>query len=207
MKTRVLIVDDEPLARERLRQLLESEPDIEIAGECADGRSAVETISKETPDLVFLDVQMPELDGFGVLTEIQGERMPAVIFVTAHDKFALKAFEVHAVDYLLKPFDRQRFQTALRRALDQIQHHQTGELSHRLTALLAEVKPESKRLERLAIKSSGRVIFLKTDDIDWIEASDNYVSLHVGSDTHLHRETMSALAEQLPPKKFLRIIR
>src|SRR6266478_6735460 len=207
MKTRVLIVDDEPLARERLRQLLEGEPDIEIAGECADGRSAVETISKETPDLVFLDVQMPELDGFGVLEAIGRERMPAVIFVTAHDKFALKAFEVHAVDYLLKPFDRQRFQTALRRALGQIQHHQTGELSQRLTALLAEVKPESKRLERLAIKSSGRVIFLKTDDIDWIEAADNYVSLHVGAETHLHRETMSALAEELSPKKFLRISR
>src|SRR5947209_12544081 len=117
MKTRVLIVDDEPLARERLRQLLEAEPDIEIAGECADGRSAVEAINHERPDLVFLDVQMPELDGFGVLEAIGREHTPVVIFVTAHDRFALKAFEVHAVDYLLKPFDRERFQTALRRAL------------------------------------------------------------------------------------------
>jgi len=206
MKTRVLIVDDEPLARERLRQLLESEPDIEIAGECADGRSAVEAITNKRPELVFLDVQMPELDGFGVLEAIGRERMPEVIFVTAHDRFALKAFEVHAVDYLMKPFDRQRFQTALHRALDQIKHNQTGELSQRLTALLAEVKPQAKGLERLAIKSGGRVIFLKTDDIDWIEAADNYVSLHVGSDTHLHRETLSSLAEQLP-KKFLRISR
>ena len=207
MKIQALIVDDEPLARERLRKLLKDESEIEVIGECADGREAVATIQQQRPDLVFLDVQMPELDGFGVLKEIQGERMPAVIFVTAHDKFALRAFEVHAVDYLLKPFDRERFQTALRRALDQIKHHQTGELSQRLTALLAEVKPAAKHLERLPIKSSGKVIFLKTDEIDWIEAADNYVSLHVGAEAHLHRETMSALAEQLAPQKFLRISR
>ena len=207
MKIQALIVDDEPLGRERLRKLLQDEPDVEIIGECANGREAVATIEKQSPDLVFLDVQMPELDGFGVLREIQGERMPAVIFVTAHDKFALRAFEVHAVDYLLKPFDRERFQTALRRALDHIKQHQTGELSQRLTALLAEVKPAPKHLERLAIKSSGRVIFLKTDDIDWIEADDNYVSLHVGAEAHLHRETMSAITEKLSSKKFLRISR
>src|SRR5580765_5311552 len=124
MKTSCLIVDDEPLARERLRQLLQGEPEIEIIGECADGREAVAAIKRQPPDLLFLDVQMPELDGFAVLEAIQGKRMPAVIFVTAHDKFALRAFEVHAVDYLLKPFDRERFQTALRRALDQIKHHQ-----------------------------------------------------------------------------------
>jgi two-component system LytT family response regulator len=207
MKIQTLIVDDEPLGRERLRKLLADEPDIEIIGECADGREAVTVIKKQRPDLVFLDVQMPELDGFQVLEEIQGERMPAVVFVTAHDKFALKAFEVHAVDYLLKPFDRERFETALGRALDQIKHHQSGELSQRLTALLAEVKPAAKHLERLAIKSSGRVLFLKTEEIDWIEAADNYVSLHVGAEEHLHRETMSALAEQLSPKHFLRISR
>jgi two-component system LytT family response regulator len=207
MKIQTLIVDDDPLARERLRKLLEQEPEIELAGECSNGREAVETIQKQPPDLVFLDVQMPELDGFGVLEAIRGPKMPAVIFVTAHDKFALRAFEVHAVDYLLKPFDRERFQTALRRALDHIRHHQSGDLSQRLSALLAEVKPEPKYLERLAVKSSGRVIFLKADDIDWIEAADNYVSLHVGTETHLHRETMATLAEQLPPKKFLRISR
>jgi two-component system LytT family response regulator len=207
MKTRCVIVDDEPLARERLRQLLAQEAEIEIAGECADGREAVETIKKQCPDLVFLDVQMPELDGFGVLEQIRGERMPVIVFVTAHDRFALRAFEVHALDYLLKPFDRARFQTALRRALDHIQHAQSGELSQRLTALLAEVKPATKHPERLAIKSSGRVIFLRTNDIDWIEAADNYVSLHVGTETHLHRETMSALAEQLSTNKFLRISR
>ncbi len=207
MKIQALIVDDEPLARERLRKLLQDEADIEIIGECANGREAVATIKNQAPDLVFLDVQMPELDGFGVLEEIRGERMPAVIFVTAHDKFALRAFEVHAIDYLLKPFDRGRFQTALRRAIGHVKQDQTGELSQRLTALLAEVKPASNAMERLAIKSSGRVIFLKTADIDWIEAADNYVNLHVGAESHLHRETMSALAEQLPPKKFLRISR
>ena len=207
MKIQVLIVDDERLARQRLRQLLEDRAELEIIGECADGKEAVETIRKHRPDLVFLDVQMPELDGFGVLEALQGERLPAVVFVTAHDRFALKAFEVHAIDYLLKPFDRERFETALQRALERIKHHQTGQLSQHLTALLAEVKGEPKHLERLAVKSSGRVVFLKTDDIDWIEAADNYVSLHVGAETHLHRETMSSLAEQLSPKKFLRISR
>ena len=207
MKVRALIVDDEPLARERLRNLLQAQPEIDIIGECTNGREAVEVLRKESPDLVFLDVQMPELDGFGVVEALRGEQMPAIVFVTAHDKFALRAFEVHALDYLLKPFDRERFQTALRRALEHVKHHNTGELSQRLTALLAEVKPDPKGLERLAIKTSGRVIFLKTDDIDWIEAADNYVSLHVGTETHLHRETMSALAGQLPAKKFLRISR
>src|SRR5947207_1620628 len=207
MKTRCVIIDDEPVARERVPKLLKDQPEIEIAGECANGREAVAAIKKECPDLLFLDVQMPELDGFGVLEALQGEQLPAVVFVTAHDKFALKAFDVHAIDYLLKPFDRERFQTALRRALDHLKHRQTGELSQRLSALLAEVNPRQKHLERLAIKSSGRVIFLKIDDIDWIEAADNYVSLHVGAESHLHRETMSALSEQLLPAKFLRISR
>jgi two-component system LytT family response regulator len=202
-------VDDEPLARERVRKLLEQEPEIELIGECSDGASAVQAIRKESPDLVFLDVQMPELDGFGVLEQVGGDKMPAVIFVTAHDQFALKAFEVHAVDYLLKPFDRERFKTALRRALDQIQRHQTGDLSQRISALLADVRPEprTKYLERLAIKSSGRVVFVKVDDVDWIEAADNYVSLHVGGEEHLHRETMASIETQLPPEKFMRISR
>jgi two-component system LytT family response regulator len=207
MTVRILIVDDEPLARERLRKLLEREPDTELIGECADGLQAVAAIRQHSPDLIFLDVQMPELDGFGVLEKIGGVRMPEVIFVTAHDKFALRAFEVHAVDYLLKPFDRDRFQTALRRALDHIKRKQTGELSQQLSALLSDVKAGPKHLERLAIKSSGRVVFLKIDEIDWIEAADNYVSLHVGTDTHLHRETMAGMAGQLPPNKFLRISR
>ena len=209
MKIRVLIVDDEPLARERLRKLLDKEPEVELLGECSDGAAAVEAIRKQSPDVVFLDVQMPELDGFGVLAQIGGEQMPAVIFSTAHDRFALKAFEVHAVDYLLKPFDKDRFQTALRRAIDQVRRRQTGDLNQRLTALLADVRPDAKakHLERIAVKSSGRVIFVKVDDIDWIEAADNYVSLHLGAEEHLHRETMATLEAQLPPEKFMRISR
>jgi two-component system LytT family response regulator len=207
MKIRTLIVDDEHLARERLRKLLEEEADIEVAGECANGREALDAIKKEAPDLVFLDVQMPELDGFGVLSKLAGDKLPAVVFVTAHDKFALQAFEVHALDYLLKPFDRTRFQKALRRALDHIKRDQAGELKERLSALLGNIQSDSKYPGRLAVKSSGRVLFLKTDDIDWIEAADNYVSLHIGNESHLHRETMSALEDRLPPNKFLRISR
>ena len=209
VKIRVLVVDDEPLARERVRKLLEAMPEVECIGECPDGVSAVQAIRQESPDLVFLDVQMPELDGFGVLAQITGAKMPAVIFVTAHDQFALKAFEVHAVDYLLKPFDKERFKVALQRALDQVHRHQAGELSQRLSALLADVRPEQKpkHIDRLAIKSSGRVVFVKVEDIDWVEAADNYVSLHVGAENHLHRETMAALEEQLPPAKFMRISR
>ena len=207
MKIRTLIADDEPLARERLRKLLEEEAELEVIGECSNGREAVTAIKKDQPDLVFLDVQMPELDGFGVLAKLAGEKLPAVIFVTAHDKFALQAFEVHALDYLLKPFDRQRFQKALRRALDHIKRDQAGELKERLSSLLGDLKSDAKYPARMAVKSSGRVIFLKIEDIDWIEAADNYVSLHIGAESHLHRETMSALEERLPPNKFLRISR
>lgn len=209
VKTRVLVVDDEPLARERLRKLLEKEPEIELVGECSDGASAVQAIQTQSPDMVFLDVQMPELDGFGVVAQVGRDKMPAVVFTTAHDQFALKAFEVHAVDYLLKPFDKERFQTALRRAIEQVQRRQSGDLSQRLSSLLADVQsgPRSKYASRIAVKSSGRVVFVKVDDIDWVEAADNYVSLHVGNEEHLHRETMAALEAQLPPANFMRISR
>jgi two-component system LytT family response regulator len=205
VKTRVLIVDDEPLARERTRSLLETLPDIECMwANAPTALSAVAAIRKDAPDIVLLDVQMPELDGFGVISELSGGRMPAVIFVTAYDRFALKAFEVHAVDYLLKPFDKERFVTAINRAIEQVKRQQAGELSQRLTALLADVRPEQskpKSIDRIAVKSSGRVVFVKVDEIDWIEAADNYVNLHVGSENHLHRETMSSIEGQLPPEK------
>jgi two-component system LytT family response regulator len=207
MKTRTLIVDDEPLARERLRKLLENEPSVEIIGECTNGAEAAAAIQKEEPDLVFLDVQMPELNGFDVIAQLVGGRLPAIVFVTAHDKFALKAFEVHAVDYLLKPFDRERFQVALRRALDHVQRDQGGALNQRLSALLSDLKTPDKYPERLAVKSTGRVVFVRVEEIDWVEAADNYVELHVGTESHLHRETMSALEELLPPQKFMRISR
>lgn len=207
MKLSALIVDDEPLARERLRQLLGRETDVDIAGECADGRAAVAAIRSQKPDLVFLDVQMPELDGFGVLQELESADMPVVIFVTAYDQFALKAFEVHAVDYLLKPFDSERFRTALQRARDRIRHQTAGHFNQHLSALLADVRPAPTKPDRLAIKSSGKVLLIKLDDIDWVESSDNYVKLHVGSETHLHRETMSAMEGLLPGQKFVRISR
>jgi two-component system LytT family response regulator len=208
MKIRTLIVDDELLARERLRQLLHSEPEIELVGECADGQQAVEVIQKEAPDLIFLDVQMPELDGFGVLESIPAESAPVIVFVTAHDKFALRAFEVHAVDYLLKPFDRERFQKALSRALDRVKHRAgAGETQAQQAAVLAELKPPTKPLERLAVKTGGRVIFLKLDEIDYIEAAHNYVELHVQKQSHLLRETLNSIEARLPAEKFVRISR
>jgi two-component system LytT family response regulator len=207
MTIRALIVDDEPLARERLRKLLETEADIQIVGECGDGREAVAAIERDAPDLLFLDVQMPELDGFGVLEALQVEKLPVVIFVTAYSQHALRAFEVHALDYLLKPFDRERFQTALTRARKHLQQAHTGELSTRLTALLTEMQPERRPTERLVIKVGGKVILVKTADIDWIEAADNYVNLHLGNESHLLRETMAAVEARLDPKQFLRISR
>jgi two-component system LytT family response regulator len=207
MKIRTLIVDDEPLARERLRQLLLSEPEIQIVGECADGREAVETIRRESPDLIFLDVQMPELDGFGVLETIDADPAPVVVFVTAHDRFALRAFEVHAVDYLLKPFDRERFQTALSRALEQVRNREGNALAQRLSSLLADIKRPARPAERIAVKSEGRVLFVNLGEIDWIEASHNYVELHVGQHTHLLRQTIKAIESRLPTSKFVRISR
>jgi two-component system LytT family response regulator len=207
LKVRTLIVDDEALARERLRQLLQAEQETELVGECSDGNEAVAALLEKKPELVFLDIQMPELDGFGVLEAISGQLSPVIVFVTAFDKFALRAFEVHAVDYLLKPFDRERFQTALRRALDRVKNRDVQTLQQKQSALIAELRPPSKPLERLAIKSAGRVVFVKISDIDWIEAAHNYVELHVGKESHLLRETLNAIEARLSPEKFVRISR
>jgi two-component system, LytTR family, response regulator len=206
MKTRTLIVDDESLARERLRQLLQENLEIEIIGECSDGQQAVEALEKERPDLVFLDIQMPELDGFGVLETIRTEPMPVIVFVTAHDQFALRAFEVHAVDYLLKPFDRERFNIALEHALEQVKQRGRSGLSEKQSAVLAELKPP-KPVERMAVKSGGRVFLIKVDEVDWIEAAHNYVELHVDKQTHLLRDTLNAVEARLSPEKFVRISR
>jgi two-component system LytT family response regulator len=207
MPVKTLIVDDEMLARDRLRQLLEAEAEIKIVGECADGREAVAAIKRESPDLVFLDIQMPELDGFGVLEAIESDKMPVIVFVTAYDQFALKAFAVHAVDYLLKPFDRERFQAALRHAVEQVNKLGDKSLRERQSAALTELKPAPKLSERLPIKSGGRVIFVRVDEIDWVEAAHNYIVLHVNKDTHLLRETMNAFEARLSPEKFVRISR
>lgn len=207
MNIRTLIVDDEPLARERLRSLVGAEADMEIVAECGDGRDAVAQIEALNPDLVFLDIQMPEMDGFEVLAALEPGRMPLVVFVTAFNQHALRAFEVHALDYLLKPFDKDRFQVALQRARSQLNRQQGGDLTQKLSALLSDLKQEPKTTDRLVIKNSGRVIFVKSSDIDWIEAADNYLNVHVGAESHLLRETMGSIETRLDPAQFLRISR
>jgi two-component system, LytTR family, response regulator len=206
-KIRTLVVDDEPLARERLVSLLAGEPDIETIGQCRDGEEAVRAIMEHSPDLVFLDVQMPALNGFEVIEAVGSERMPLVIFVTAYDQHALKAFQVRALDYVLKPFDRERFQEALQRARAHIQRDETGDLGRRLLALVKDLRRDQPKTDRLVVKSAGRLFFLRTDEIDWIEAAGNYVRLHVGNTSHLLRETMNAIEGRLDPEKFFRIHR
>lgn len=207
MRLRTLIVDDEPLARERIRALLEQERDVEVVGECSNGPDALAAIKAHRPDLVFLDIQMPGLDGLGVVEQVPAGSMPVVIFVTAYDRYAIRAFEVHAQDYLLKPFDRERFGRALTRARVQVIRNRSGDLNQRLLAVLEGLKGGSKYVERMVIKSSGRVFFLRVDEVDWVEASANYVRLHVGRDSHLLRETMNALEAKLDPARFIRIHR
>ena len=207
-KIRALIVDDEPLARERMRSLLGVEPDVDVVGEASNGLDAVDAILDRSPDLVFLDVHMPKLDGFEVIETVGADRMPAVVFVTAYDQHALRAFEVQALDYLLKPFDSERFQGTLRRVRQQMQHAETGDLSQKLLALVRDLKGERQsRAERLVVKSGGRLFFLRTDEIDWIEAAGNYVRLHVGAHSHLLRETMKGMEAALDPDRFIRIHR
>jgi two-component system LytT family response regulator len=206
-KIRTVIVDDEELARDRIQTLLELQPDVEIVGVCADGPSAVETIERVQPDLVFLDVQMPGMDGFEVLENLEAERLPAVVFVTAHDGHALRAFEIHALDFLLKPFDQTRFEKALERARSQLTRVNNAALDPRLVSLLEELREERKYSERLIVKSSGRVFFVRTEEIDWVEASGNYVKIHTKSDAHLLRESMKNMEAKLDPKTFVRIHR
>lgn len=206
-RVRVLLVDDESLARAMLREMLSDDQDVEIVGECVNGCEAVEAINTTVPDLVFLDVQMPEVGGFEVLEVLGKEQIPHVIFVTAYDQYAVRAFEVHALDYLLKPFDRERFDLSWQRAKAQIMQDRDGGVDQRILALLEEMKAGSKYLERLVIKAAGRIYFLETSEIDWIEAEGNYVSVHAGKKSHLLRETISSLEAQLDPKKFLRIHR
>jgi two-component system, LytTR family, response regulator len=203
---RVLLVDDESLAREMLREMLQDDPQVIIVGESCNGREALEAIRTHAPDLIFLDVQMPELGGFEVL-EALGRDIPRVIFVTAYDQYAVRAFEVHALDYLLKPFDQERFDISWQRARAQILRDRDGGTDQRILALLEEMKAGKKYLERLVIKASGRIYFLETAEIDWIEAEGNYVSVHSAKKSHLLRETISSLESQLDPKKFLRIHR
>lgn len=201
---RVLIVDDEPLARAHLRTLLGTRDDVVVAGECGDGRSAVEAIRRERPDLVLLDIQMPELDGLGVVREVGAAHMPAVIFVTAYDVHALAAFELHALDYILKPVNRTRFAGAVERVLGLIRA-EGAEAARQPVAEMARAMMGP--LERLAVKTGGRVLFLRVRDIDWLEAADDQVRVHVGRESHLHRTTLTSLEQRLPSRQFLRIHR
>lgn len=207
-RIRALVVDDEALARERVQSLLQKEPDVECVGACANGPEAVAAVAELTPDLVFLDVQMPGLDGFGVVEAVGPDKMPAVVFVTAYDRYALRAFEIHALDYLLKPFDRPRFQKTLQRVRDHLALQKNNGVEERLAALLDDVQATRKPMvDRLVIKSAGRVTFVKADEVDWVEAAGNYARVHVGKEEHLIRETMNALEAKLDPAKFVRIHR
>jgi len=204
---RTLIVDDELLARKRIRNLLRGKRGFEVTGECANGKEAVSTIARQRPDLIFLDVQMPDLDGFGVARSIAAEYQPVIVFVTAYDQYAVRAFEFHALDYLLKPFDRERFGDALDRARTQINDRKNGGSDPRILGLLQKISSEREYLEWVTIKKSERILLLKVADIHWIEAQGNYVSLKFEKESQLLRETMDKMESQLDPRSFIRVHR
>jgi two-component system LytT family response regulator len=207
MRIRTLIVDDEPLAREWVRNGLQDEPDIDVVAECGDGFEAVRAVTELRPDLMLLDVQMPGLDGFGVLASLEAQDLPAVIFVTAFDRYALKAFEAHAVDYLMKPFSSERLHDAVERARAQIDRSSERDLKAALHALLEDIQRERAYPEWLLIKKEDRSVFLRVADIDWIESSRNNVRLHVGKEIYVLHETTTGIESKLDPKKFFRIHR
>lgn len=206
MSIAALIVDDEPLARERLRALLATETGIEIAGECASGTEAVEFIGRRRPDLVFLDINMPGMDGFAVLGALTPP-LPLVVFVTAYDEHAVKAFEARALDYLLKPFKPARLRAAVERAREELARRQPDDVSRRILSLLADRNPPAARLSRIAVRERQKVRFVRTDAIDWIEASGNYSILHAGRENHVLRETLATFEQQLSADEFVRVSR
>ena len=207
MKIRTILVDDEPLARNKLKLFLADEPDFEIVRECSNGRDAIAALQRHRADVLFLDIQMPEVDGFGVVEAVSPEFLPFVVFVTAHDAFALKAFEVHALDYLLKPFDRGRLKQTLVQIRKALQHTAIERQHLQILSLLNDIKAHEKRPDRLLLRSEGRVYFVNVPEIDWVEAEGNYLRLHVGNESHLMRQTMNLLERQLSPSKFIRIHR
>ena len=202
-----LLVDDEPLAREGLRMLLSLDPEISAIHEAKDGREAVAAIRNARPDLVFLDVQMPEMDGFSVVNEVGAEQMPAVVFVTAHDQYAIQAFEINAIDYLLKPVTEERFAQALGRAKLRINLRPADEASRQIISLLETIAAPRRYLKRLAVRSAGKTLFVDVDDVDWMEAAENYVQLHTGRAGHLLHVSMNTLEKSLDPEVFQRIHR
>ncbi len=206
MKITAAIVDDEPLARERVRTLLAAEPDVSIIAECASGKEALAAFAQVRPDVLFLDVQMPEMDGFGVLRGL-GAPLPVVIFTTAFDEHAVAAFEAQALDYLLKPYKPARFKQAVARAREQLAKRGGDDTARRLLALLETRPPENAYVSRFSVRDRDRTRFVKVADLDWVEASGNYVILHSGKDHFMIRETLAAVEAQLSPKEFFRLNR
>jgi two-component system, LytTR family, response regulator len=206
MTIRAVIIDDEPLARRGLSRFLKDDPEVELVAECGDGESAVSTILSKKPDLVFLDVQMPEMDGLSVVRIVGISRMPTIIFVTAYDRYALKAFEVNAIDYLLKPVGRERFTEALQRAKRRVAEKSQCDLNQNIEAMLERLR-DNQYVEHLSVQQNGRIVLVRTKEIDWIEANGNYARLHVGARMHETRETLDALERKLNPREFLRIHR
>jgi two-component system LytT family response regulator len=210
VKIRTVVVDDEKPARVRLLELLQRESDVEVVGTASDGRAALDLVRRAKPDLLFLDIQMPKLDGFGVLRQLSPEELPITVVVTAFDKYAIQAFDAHAIDYLLKPFSDQRFDNALSRTRKYLGTADPREQADQLTAAAGErqsVDARSGYLERVVLKSNGCITFLDVDDIDWIEAADVYVYLHVGPHKHLYRSSVTHLLQRLDPHRFVRIHR
>ena len=206
MKIKALIVDDEPLARDRIRELLKNHPEIEVLGEARNGREAIDAVVNHNPDLLFLDVQMPDLDGFDVLQNLNLEQLPLIIFVTAYDQHALRAFDVHAVDYLTKPFDRKRFAEAVDRAKVYMKGAKEPDTA-RILSMLQELRAGSRYLERFAIKNGETVFFVRAEDVDAIEAQGNYVRLSLANSSHLLRDTLNNIEAQVNPRMFVRIHR
>ncbi len=204
---RALIVDDEPLARKKIRRMLNAESDVTVVGECADGLSAVSAINELNPDLVFLDVQMPEMNGLEVVRAISPRRLPALVFVTAYDTYALQAFEAEALDYLLKPFDPVRFRETLQRVRRRLTGPGGAELNEQIRQLASRFGAEPKYLQRLVVKTADRVLLLNVGEVDWLEAAGNYVCVHAGKQSHILRDTLGHLESSLDPGRFVRIHR
>jgi two-component system, LytTR family, response regulator len=207
MKIRALIVDDEPLGRRGVLRFLKNDPDVEIVAQAGDGQSAVGAILGSNPDLVFLDIQMPEMDGFEVVRRVGPQKMPVTVFVTAYDRYAVRAFDANAIDYLLKPVGQARFERALARAKVRITESSKEDVAERIVATLEQIKRQDIYLDRLPVSENGRILFVKTKEIDWVEANGNYVRVHVGARTHEIRETLNSLERKLDPRDFLRIHR
>lgn len=208
MSIRTVIVDDEPLARSRIIKLLGAHPDIQLVGQCKNGAEAITLINKKRPELIFLDIQIPDMDGFSVISKLDLKYEPFIIFATAYDRYALRAFDVHAIDYLLKPFDKDRFNESIDKAKNQIKFKKLSDFNRKLMHLLNDFQQDQSRyMEVFSIKEDGRTLSIPADEIYWIAATGNYVTLNLESSKHLYRETLNALELKLNPEHFLRIHR